>query len=973
MEFFTPWMLLGLAAIAVPVLIHLFNRRSAKTIHWGAFKFLIDSMVSRRRRMLIEEMLLLATRCLLLALLALALARPFIQAGSRVPWVVVLPMMLLAVTFFGVSFAMWRYPKWRHGLFLLSLLLAAAAGGTVLLERRLNLSRFGAGLQRDVVLVIDGSSSMTLKQGAESNFDRARTEAEAYIKGAERGTAFGILVGGPVAQVVMPAPSTDRRELFSILDSLQPVQGTMDIMNTLSAAAVMLASGNNPSKQIIIIGDGQAAGWHLTEPERWNVITAILGQFQTKPQIVWRTLPLPPSIRNVGIADITLSREIVGTDREAGIRVTLANTGSEAVTPEAVLLTAGDAVLTNRTVRQLEPGTTHTVTFQHQFTSVGAQTVQAQVVANDDLTADDTLTHVVQVVDALRVLIVDGNPVANARDRSSTYLSLALRPEAVRLAAENSPPPAGDAEVREFLIDPEVIDAPAIARREGFTDCCAVILADVPSLPEQTAERLARFVASGGGLFISPGARAQTNFYNTWKLDGERVTPLPLQAFTLSPETNRPSIKPASFTYDALRNLRTGGDLGAVSAARHWLMDSTDDPGAVAAAFDNDDTFLAARRFGRGTVVMSAIPFDASVSSLPSRGSFLPLVHELVYHLANPSVAELNLLPREGATILLSGGAMAQNDPTARGLQAVYYSRPDFSGRAFGRVDAAVDFNFDNTPPIPKLDAQRFSVRWSGSLLPRHSEEHEIWVETNGRATLRINGKTAENRRYALRAGQPAAISIEYEKNADWSNARLFWRGARQPHEVIPKQCLSPYRTLQVTGQVGEPTEVASGGKAFQAFYVQTTEGLALRIAASLQPGYYTAKVPDLLRDELRNLVNAEGRVPFNVKAGIEESDIAALSQQDIAFLRGFVDLQVAQKAEEVHKALIGETFGREIWRILAYAALFFLVLEIMLTRWIAIQRRTGVEETVTFEDTSATASDAFRQELEMMRGGKRA
>jgi len=46
-------------------------------------------------------------------------------------------------------------------------------------------------------------------------------------------------------------------------------------------------------------------------------------------------------------------------------------------------------------------------------------------------------------------------------------------------------------------------------------------------------------------------------------------------------------------------------------------------------------------------------------------------------------------------------------------------------------------------------------------------------------------------------------------------------------------------------------------------------------------------------------------------------------------------------------------------------------VLEILLTRWIAIQRRTGAEETVTFEDTGATASDAFRQELEMMRGGK--
>ena len=969
MEFFSPWMLLGLAAIAVPVLIHLFNRKSAKTIQWGAFIFLIDSMVSRRRRMLIEEMLLLATRCLLLALLALALARPFIQAGSRVPWVVVLPMMLLAVTFFGVSFAMWRYPKWRYGLFALSIFLAALAGGTVLLEHRLNLSRFGAGLQRDVVLVIDGSSSMTMRHGAESNFDRARTEAEAYIKQADRSTAFGILVGGPVAEVMMPAPSTDRRELFNVLDGLQPVNGTMDIMNTLSAAAVMLASGNNPSKQIVIIGDGQSVGWHLTAPERWKVITAVFDQFQAKPQIVWRTLPLPPSVRNVGIAEIGLSREIIGTDREAGIRVTLANTGSEAVTPEAVLLTAGDTVLTNRTVSQLEPGARHTVTFQHRFTQVGAQTIRAQVIAGDDLPADDTLTHVVQVVDALRVLIVDGNPVANPRDRASTYLALALRPESVAAAAGMSPQ---QTELREFLIDPEVIDAPAIARREGFTDCCAVILADVPQLPEQTAERLARFVANGGGLFIAPGARAQTNFYNAWALDGEHVLPLSLQTFALSPETNRPSVKPSAFVYDALANFRTGSDLGTVSAARHWRMDTDADPVRIAASFDNDDPFLAVRRFGRGTVLLSAIPFDATVSSLPARGSFLPLVHELVYHLANPSMASLNLLPHQGATILLSGGGMAQNDPTAQGLQAIYYSRTDFSGRAFGRVDPAVDFHFDRNPPIQKLDTPTFSVRWTGSLTPRHSEEHEIWLETNGTATLRINGKTAENRRYALRAGRPATISIELAKASDHVHARLFWRGTRQQHEVIPRQCLSPYRTLQITGQVGEPTEVTgTNGKTFQAHYVQTTEGLALRVATSLQPALYTAKVPDPLRDELRNLVDAEGRIPFNVKGGIEESELAALTQQDVAFLRDYVDLQIAQKAEEVHKALVGETFGKEIWRILAYAALFFLTLEILLTRWIAIQRRTGVVETMTFEDTNATATDAFRQELETMRRGR--
>ena len=89
-----------------------------------------------------------------------------------------------------------------------------------------------------------------------------------------------------------------------------------------------------------------------------------------------------------------------------------------------------------------------------------------------------------------------------------------------------------------------------------------------------------------------------------------------------------------------------------------------------------------------------------------------------------------------------------------------------------------------------------------------------------------------------------------------------------------------------------------------------------------------------------------------------------------LAFIRGYVDLLTATKAEDVVKALAGETFGKEIWRTLAFAALALFVLEIALTRWIAIQRRTGVEEKVSFEEQGTNAAgDAFREELARMRG----
>src|SRR5881227_2937811 len=82
------WMLVGLVALIIPPLIHLLNRRRFDVVDWGAMQFLQISETTRRR-LLIEELLLLALRMGLIALLVLALAAPyatsplFADLGSR--------------------------------------------------------------------------------------------------------------------------------------------------------------------------------------------------------------------------------------------------------------------------------------------------------------------------------------------------------------------------------------------------------------------------------------------------------------------------------------------------------------------------------------------------------------------------------------------------------------------------------------------------------------------------------------------------------------------------------------------------------------------------------------------------------------------------------------------------------------------------------------------------------------------------
>src|SRR5438477_10639160 len=81
---FNPWMLVGLVVLAIPPLIHLLNRRRFEVVDWGAMQFLQVSEVTRRR-LFLEELLLMLLRMALLGVLVFALAGPFLHTtlGAR--------------------------------------------------------------------------------------------------------------------------------------------------------------------------------------------------------------------------------------------------------------------------------------------------------------------------------------------------------------------------------------------------------------------------------------------------------------------------------------------------------------------------------------------------------------------------------------------------------------------------------------------------------------------------------------------------------------------------------------------------------------------------------------------------------------------------------------------------------------------------------------------------------------------------
>src|SRR5450755_2630252 len=69
----------GIGAVSIPVIIHLINRRRYKIVPWAAMKFLLAAQKQTRKRMRIEQLLLLLCRILILALILFAMI-------SVLPW-----------------------------------------------------------------------------------------------------------------------------------------------------------------------------------------------------------------------------------------------------------------------------------------------------------------------------------------------------------------------------------------------------------------------------------------------------------------------------------------------------------------------------------------------------------------------------------------------------------------------------------------------------------------------------------------------------------------------------------------------------------------------------------------------------------------------------------------------------------------------------------------------------------------------
>lgn len=628
MTFLSPWMLAGAAAVGIPVALHFFYKARYQRLPWAAMDFLKEAIEQTSRRLQFQEWILLALRCLVILLLALAMARP----GKE------------------------------------------SAGAT------------GRGDAVDAVLVFDTSYSMGAQDGDKTRLERAREAALGVIDSLPPKSTVQIVTCGDRAELVGPKSRSNLDQARELVKTVQTTGLSSDFLPGLSAALAAADTGTAPVKEVYLFSDLQKLGFERQQ----GALRDKCEEIKAKANLVLvRCGKEDRKVANVAVTDVTAVGTIPHTRTRVPFVVSLKNTGSETAKGIKVGLELAGKPVEKDVVQVdgIEPGQVVPVTLTGSLDEAGPQVLTVRV-TGDGLPGDNRFDRVIVVRDAIRVLLVDGNPnPAMPIESASHFVRTALTP-------------VPQDRTEEYFVRPVIA---------GYTEVGPGMLASVDvvyllnapagnaanprsGLPADFVARLKEFVAAGGGLVIGGGDQVNPADYNRvlgsggagllpFDLAGEPVNATDTAPFVPAPESVEVPSFLAAFKErpfsDALR--------GVTATKMHPLTESGPSAAGDRVLIRTADQkpFVASRVVGEGEVVLVATTLDERWTNFPGRASdaFVPFTQYTLAHLTGRKVP--------GGT-RTAGDPLVWNPPEAEGLfELVKPPRPGEKDGRRVRLDKA--------------------------------------------------------------------------------------------------------------------------------------------------------------------------------------------------------------------------------------------------------------------------------------------
>ena len=702
-------MLAGLLGLSLPILAHLLSKKRYDVVHWGAMQFL-ELNPNAKRKLRLEQLLLLLLRMALIALIVFALARPW------------------------------------------------ASGGVF--------SHLAPANNRDVVLIIDGSYSMGWEGGAVTPHQAALRKAARILEDLNSGDTVGLIDARDQVRTVIETPSRDFTFVREELDKLPPPSGSTNLPAAIHRAVSMLSATTNPSREIIVLTDGQSLGWKAEDENLWARLDDLRKQLPVPPRLwVWNvTRPdgeenaattSPAARTNFSVDRLALSRELTVPDFPIRLKTkvhyhagkkTSADAPQEAAR-KVYLEVDGQRLREKQQTVLLKPGGEAGVEFEYRFPSAGSH-VLSVVLDKDNLPGDNRAEAAVTVAEAIPVLLVDGRPGLDATKTETFFLQAALSPSLLEH-------PLVKATVISWeSFQPSQLDKKAV-----------VILADVPRLNGSQTEALKSFVSKGGGLLMALGDGVDAAAYNEVLYeDGQGVLPAKLLQIQTPPKKDEPgvNVQDASLELSWLMPFRRAseGQFYTVRFDKWWLVlpapanasnkktEADVSTPIVAAQLETGDPLLLTRKFGKGSVMLLTSPVDAEShwNTLGVRQhTFVPLIYEMVFHLASPGTSRnvetgMPLVVEVPADLKWEDYIFAGPDETGHAPAP----QPTPDGRLFVRLNetqlpGVYTFRHQVKPSPPAaLPPEHFVANFdrSESDLTPLSEEEQKLLEEGSRTTF---------------------------------------------------------------------------------------------------------------------------------------------------------------------------------------------------------------------------------------------
>lgn len=613
--FLNPWMLLGGLAVASPILIHLLNKRRFKIIDWAAMDFLFEADKKNRRRVQLENFILLMLRCLAMLLVALMFARPFLPSSV-----------------------------------------------TNVLQQAQKLER---------VILIDDSLSQRVLRDSVPAFNVAKESAKELVsRFAESDKTEDwltiMLTSNPDQPLLANEPLTQNTlaSLTQAIDDLECTDSVADYTVSLSELK-RYVSGQRESggRAAYLFSDLRERDWVNTlEADSDSAPNKLITDVSEATVGCFVIDVGSQNDQNLAITSVR-PENLQVADKVIQFNVAVANYGTQTVNQVRVLLQVDEGQPEYEVIPSIAPGQTQELAFRYVFPSmddsgsgllnesetkprfsnyrvkaeIDRQSLGETGLANDQLLEDSIALYASRVNDGISVLLVDGDPSA-VSERSETHYLYSLDVEGTGL-------------------NMDVVTASEL-ETVSLSDYEVIFLCNVDEASPDRIKSIESWVADGGALVLMPGNKVRATTFNaSFHRDGQGLSPLSLIDMAGDPTmANWVNFEIDPQIHPSLRVMveSDASSLSNVDVFSWWTSEMRNDLIGKTVEVPlrlNDEANSPAmidRTFGSGNVIVFTIPGDGDWTMWPSSPTFPPVMIDLIDYLVG-STGEASMVEMEGA------------------------------------------------------------------------------------------------------------------------------------------------------------------------------------------------------------------------------------------------------------------------------------------------------------------------------------